>query len=131
LPGAKVIEWSDDESVLYWYVGVSLIRLLKILSTRDGIKHHATPQLLNNIKYSIIATKSRRLRFLALSILSLPRLNPKAREEAISLLEIRDPEEFERLKEPINKWLGKRRAIRTLEWFANSDTGIPGSLYTN
>lgn len=128
-PGARVIEWSDDESVLYWFVGVSLLRLLKVLSIENGIKHSATPHLLSNVMYCLAATGSPRLRLVVLSLLSLPKLNPQSREVAISLLGIRDPDDFQLFQELIDEWLSNNTRAKTLERFADFDSSIPGSLY--
>lgn len=126
-PGAKIIGWSDDESKLYWFVGVSLLRLLKMLSTPDGLRHPATPHLLSNINYSLEATDGS-LKPLVLSILSWPKLDRRAREEALGLLGIKDPDDFKPFQESIDRWLHDEKAIRLLVTFANFDSSIPGSI---
>jgi hypothetical protein len=88
-PNARVIGWSDNGGTLYWFVGVSLLRLLKILSTKDGLRHSATPHLLSNINYSLEAANGS-IRLEVLGILSLPKLNQKAKEAAIGLLGIKE-----------------------------------------
>jgi hypothetical protein len=125
-PGAKIIGWSDSSKTLYWFVGVSLLRLLKILSTEDGLRHFATPHLLSNIRYSLEATNGA-MKLVVLAILSWPKLSKKAKEEAVGLLEIKD-QDFRRFQKNIDGWLSDEKAIKLLITFANFDSSIIGSL---
>lgn len=125
-PGARVIGWSDRAETLYWFVGVSLLRLLKVLSTEDGLRHSATPHLLSNVRYSLEASNEA-IKLVVLAILSWSKLNQKAKEEAVGLLGIKG-QDFERYKKHIDEWLSDEKAIKSLVTFANFDSGIPGSL---
>jgi hypothetical protein len=125
-PGARVIGWSDSAGILYWFVGVSLLRLLKILSTEDGLRHSATPHLLSNVRYSLEASNEA-IKLVVLAILSWSKLNQKAQEEAVGLLGIKS-QDFERYKKYIDEWLSDEKDIKLLVRFADSDSGIPGSL---
>ena len=97
--------WSDDEKILYWFVGISLLRLLKVLSLDTWKEHPATRHLVNNIKYSLGATNSQLLYFLILAILSLPTVSSEARKKATQLFNIKDPEYFIPYKKLIDEWL--------------------------
>jgi hypothetical protein len=125
-PNARVIGWSDSGRSLYWFVGVSLLRLLKILSTDDGLRHSATPHLLSNINYSLEVGDDT-IRLEVLGILSWSKLSKKVKEAAIGLLGIKD-QDFRRFQKNIDDWLSDEKAIKLLTVFANFDSGIPGSL---
>lgn len=122
----QVIGWSEDDSSLYWFTGISLLRLLKFLSAKEGTTHPAIGILLNNLRYSFTATANRLLPWsLVLALLSSPARSPEAREKAIELLGIEDPGDFGRLQEIINSWLAKRKEMELLEILADSDSSIP------
>ena len=121
----RIIGWSDQDRVLYWFVGISLLQLLKILSVKDGAKDPRAEILLNNLKYSSVATDSSLPGFLVLAILSLPTIDPKARKRAIDLLEIKDPDDFVPYRELISEWLELKDRIKFLRALADLDSSIP------
>jgi hypothetical protein len=125
LENLRILGWSDDEGILYWFVGISLLRLLKVLSLDTWKEYPATRHLVNNIKYSLGATNSYFLYFLVLAILSLPTVSSEARKKAIQLFNIKDPEDFIPCKKLIDEWLKSTKKFRLLSWFADSDTSIP------
>lgn len=125
-PNARVIGWSDNAGTLYWFVGVSLLRLLKILSTEDGLRHSATPHLLSNVNYALEAANAK-IKLEVLGILSWSKLDLKAKEAAVGLLGIKD-QDFRRVQKYIDEWLSDEEAIKLLIRFANFDSGVPGSL---
>lgn len=121
-----IIGWSTDSSVLYWFVGISLLRLLKFLSLKNETKGSAVEYLTNNILYSVAENKS--LRFLVLAILCLPSFDAESREKALDLLGIREPYSFADVPEPIKEWLSTKegkKSMKMLTFLANSDSSIP------
>lgn len=127
LEGHKIVGWSDKGSTLYWFVGISLLRLLRFLSLEDGAKYSVAKYLLNNIEYSLAATDGPLPRLSVLGILSLPTVAPEVREKALDLLKIKDPDDFVPLRKYIDVWLSDKKHIKLLEFLANSDSSIPQS----
>jgi len=121
----KIIGWSDEDSSLYWFTGISFLRLLRLLSLKDGTKNLVTKKLLNNIKYSFNATDSPLPRFLVLAILSSPFITPEVRGKALGLLKIKDPDDFVPFKDVIDKWLSDKDKIKLLKFLADMDSSIP------
>ena len=108
LNGCNVLGWSDDFWYLFWYTGISLLHLLKILNLDIEQKHPATRHLVSNIRYSFAATETFSTQVLVLAILSLPEVNSKVRQKACEILGIKTPKIFVRFKEAIefvDKWL--------------------------
>jgi len=125
LNNLQFLGWSDDEGILYWFLGISLLRLLKIYDLKDWKEHPAKNHLINNLKYSLNATSSRFLVFLTFAILSLPDISSKARKEAVNLLGIKDPDDFAPYKSHIDQWLKQKEDIGFLRYMANSDSSLP------
>jgi len=125
LNGHRIIGWSDQDRILYWFVGISLLRLLKLLSLKDGAEDPRAEILLNNLRYSSVATDSSLPGFLVLAILSLPTINPEARKRALDLLNIKDPNDFVPYKELISEWLKYKDRIKILRKLADLDSSIP------
>ena len=121
----RIIGWSDEDHILYWFVGISLLRLLKLLSLKDGAKDPRATILLNNIRYSAKATNSLLPTFTVLAILSLPTTNPESRARALDLLGIKDPDDFVSYKELIAKWLEEKGKIEFIKRLADLDSSIP------
>jgi len=121
----KIIGWSDEDSSLYWFTGISFLRLLRLLSLKDGTKNLVTEKLLNNIRYSFNATDSLLPRFLVLAILSSPFITPEVRGKALGLLKIKDPDDFVPFKDVIDKWLSDKDKIKLLKFLADMDSSIP------
>lgn len=124
LDNHKIIGWTDEDSVLYWFIGISFLRLLKLFSLKYGTNHPVAKILFNNIRYSFAATDSLLPQFLVLAILSLPTNTPEAREKALELLEIKDPDDFIMFKEIISEWLNDKDKVKLLKFFADSDSSI-------
>lgn len=120
----KNIGWSDDDSSLYWFNGISFLRLLTLLSLEDGTKHPVTEKLVNNLRYCFIATDSLLPRFLVLAILSSPTIIPKARKKAQNLFKIKDPDDFIPFEKIIIEWLNTDK-LKVLTTLANMDSSIP------
>lgn len=123
----KIIGWSDKDSIIYWYTGISFLRLLKLLSLKDGLKHPTTEKLLNNVRYSFVATDSPLPLFLILAILSSSVTTSEARQNATDLFKIEDPDDFSPFKDHINKWLNDTDKIIILKKLADMDSSIPKS----
>jgi hypothetical protein len=124
-----IIGWSDEESPLFWFAGISLLQLLKCLSSKDETRHPVIGKLLNNLRYSFHATaQSLFIWSLALALLCLPTITPEVRQRAVGLLEIKDPDDFSRIKPLIDVWLNnKKREIELLKALADMDSSIPVS----
>jgi hypothetical protein len=130
----KIIGWSDDNRVLYYFLGCSLLRLLKLLSNDNydnDENKHIVLNLMTNIKYVLRATDPSLIRACILAILSLPNLHTKARERALKLLRIRDPTDFERFKVFIEEFLKDQKQISYLLALADLDSSISGSLISS
>jgi hypothetical protein len=126
LEDRTIIGWSTDSSVLYWFVGISLLRLLKFLSPKNKTKSQAVEYLIHNIEYSVAENES--FRSLVLGILCLPSLDAESREKALNLLGIREPIDFAEVSEPIKEWLNSKegkKSMKMLTYLANSDSSIP------
>ena len=121
----KIIGWSDEDSSLYWFTGISFLRLLRLLSLKDGTKYPVTEKLLNNIRYSFAATDSSLPRFLVLAILSSPIITPEVRAKSLDLLKIKDPDDFVPFKEVIDEWLSDTENLKVLKFLADEDSSIP------
>jgi hypothetical protein len=129
LEESKIIAWTRSSQYVYWFVGNSLLRLLKILSTENGEKHPAVSHYITNIKYAFTAGDKNFMTVIVLSLLSLPNLNPASRKKAIELLNIGSEEIFASYKPFINQFISDKDKIKTLVIFADFDTSVPGSLY--
>lgn len=124
LKGNKIIGWTDEDSSLYWFTGISFLRLLKLFPLKNGKRCSVAEKLLNNLWYSFAATDTLLPRFLVLAILSLPTITPEVREKALDLLKIKDPDDFVPFKEPINEWLNNTDKIEFLKLLADMDSSI-------
>lgn len=125
---SQVIGWPDDDSSFFWFTGISLLRLLKLLSIKNGTTHSVLGILLNNLRYSFTAAANRLPPWsLVLALLSSPARAAEVRKKAIELLGIEDPGDFDPLQGVIDKWLAKRQEMELLEYLADSDSSIPVS----
>lgn len=121
----KIIGWSDESRILYWFVGISFFQLLKLLSLKDESKRRTRKNLINNIRYSFTATNSLLPNILILTILSLPTIPFEAREKAVKLFKIKDPGDFNHFKEIIDELLKDEQKIKLLKTLADMDSSIP------
>jgi len=123
----KVIGWTDDESVLYWFIVISFLRLLKFLSLKDAASNSTLKKLIHNLDYSKIATdhSNTLLWFLILAILSSPTVDKNIREKAIVLFQIKDPDDFIPLKKLIKDWLNETKKFELLKALADIDSSLP------
>ena len=118
------IGWSDEDSTLYWYTGISFLRLIRLLSLESKKKSKVIIKLLNNIRYACTVTDSLLPRFLILAILSSPIITSKVRKKAIRILEIEDPEDFIPFEKLIDEWLNNSKKLEILKYLADSDSSI-------
>ena len=86
---SRIIGWTKEFRYLYWFIGNSLLRLVKILSTENGESHPAVTQYLTNIKYSLIAGERDTVWIFIMSLLSIPNLNSTARKKRIKITQHR------------------------------------------
>ena len=117
------IGWSDEESILYWFTGISFLRLINLLQLKN-INKSIMYKLLNNIKYAFNATDSLLPRFLVLAILSSSIITPDVREKIIRILKINEPEDFIPYKKLIDEWLNDSTKLKILKSLADSDSSI-------
>ena len=126
LDDKNVIGWSDDPNVLYWFIGISFIQLLRLLDSKDGEKHPVTEILMNNIRYSFRINPDL-ARFLVLAILSSSIITSSVRNKACKLLKIDLHKYSLPIKDLINEWL-KTDKLEWLVGIAEMDSSIPSSL---
>ena len=126
---SKIIGWTKDFQYLYWYIGNSLLRLLKVLSTDKGEMHPAVTHYVANIKYALAAGDKDLIWILMLSLLSIPNLNVNARKKALKFLNIKNEEIFASYKPAIDDFIADKERIKMLVTFADFDTSIPGSIF--
>ena len=105
---SKIIGWTKDFRYLYWYVGNSLLRLLKILSTDNGEMHPAVSQYLANIRYALTVCDKDLIWLFILSLLSIPKLNVNARRKAMEMFNIKSEDVFVSYKPEINKFIADK-----------------------
>lgn len=123
------IGWSDEFSSLFWFAGISFLRLLNVLSL-DNTKHHwinnVIEKLLNNIRFAHTIEKEKILsRSLILALLSLPDVNTIGRNKAIEVFNVK-PEEFVTYKKLIDIWLVQRKKeILLMKCLSEMDSSIP------
>ena len=118
------IGWSDKDSTLYWFTGISFLRLISILSLKGKKRDSVIEKLLNNIMYVLCATDSYIPWFLILAILSSTTITSEVRKKAIELLEIKDPEDFIPFEKLIDEWLIDSKKLDILKSLADSDSSI-------
>jgi hypothetical protein len=122
LDNHNIIGWADDDSTLYWFTGISFIRLLRFLSLKDGIKHPVTKKLINNVLYCLSATKSLMPRFIILAILSSSIVSKEIKKKSMKIFKIKYPDDFLPFKKLIDDFLKTEK----LEILKNlSDSSIP------
>lgn len=126
----KVLGWSDDNYVLYRYLGCSLLRLLSLLASDEydsDVSKRVISNLLTNIHYTTCMNPSL-MWSVIYAILSLPNLPTDARDKAMQLLKINDPSVFNYTKAFIEKFLEDKKEINYLLAHADLDSSIKGSL---
>lgn len=124
LDNRKVIGWADDDSTLYWFTGISFIRLLRFLSLKDGIKHPVTKKLINNILYCLSATNSLMPKFVILAILSSSIASKEIKKKSMKIFNIKYPSDFVPFKKIIDEFL-KTEKLEILKILSDSDSSIP------
>ena len=117
------IGWSDEDSILYWFIGISLLRLINLLSLKN-VNMDVKDKLSNNIKYAFDATDSLLPRFLVLAILSSSMITSDIREIIIKILKIKDTEDFIPFENLIDEWLNDSTKLKYLKYLADSDSSI-------
>ena len=117
------IGWSDEDSILYWFTGISFLRLINLFTLKKNDKP-IMDKLLNNIKYAFNVTDSLLPRFLVLAILSSSIISAEVREKVIKILKVKDPDDFIPFKDMINEWLNDSTKLEILKFLADSDSSI-------
>jgi hypothetical protein len=108
-----LIGWSDEDSILYWFTGISFLRLINLFTIKKNNKS-IIDKLLNNIIYAFDVTDSLLPRFLVLAILSSSIISPEVREKVINILKVKDPDDFIPFKDMINEWLNDSKELKYL-----------------
>ena len=126
LENRKIIDWSNDLSILFWFAGISLLRAIKFLSKKKcSVNHSPVDIYINNILYSMKAiSEGRYIWSLVLAILSLPDLDPDAKRKVMEVFQIKDPDDFNDMKELIEAWLDRKTEIALLRAIADMDSTI-------
>lgn len=127
MDNAKIIGWTSDFGYLYWYVGNSLLRMLKILSIHDGETNPVVDHYMANIFHALTIGKKGLTMGLIMAILSMPNLNVEARQKALKLLKISN-DDISTCK-PLVDEIIRNNDLNLLARFADSDSSVPGSLF--
>lgn len=118
------IGWTDEDSVLYWFTGISFIRLLRFLNQENGEKLPISKKLLNNLKYVLNATNSNMPWFTIYEILLSPFASEDAKTKAKKLLNIDDSKIPQVIKDNAEEVLATD-TYRMLRALAEMDSGLP------
>jgi len=125
----QVISWSDDKNHVFVFLTLSLLRLLKLLSSNsDYYKNNSTElKLINNIRYCFYIKFDNYFPLSIISIiLSSDMISCELREKVLNILELNKYDLYELTPEMIAKWFN-RSDIRQLFFIADMDSSIPNS----
>jgi len=123
----KVIGWFSDDSSLFWFTGISLLRWLRLLSTPNKAIDPGRI-FLNNLRYSFTAASNELIpRSLVLAILESVAMTPETRRKAMRILGIKNSSDSGLSKQLINVWRTKRKEMEILQYLADSDSSIATS----
>lgn len=123
IDGTPAIAWSDSKKTLFWYTGVSTIRLTKLLSAKNIENESIIKKLVNNILYSLVQEKTGFVASVVLSCLSVPNVKLKIKKKACSLIGINFPSDFEFYDELIKTWHGNDD-FKFLQAIAEMDSSL-------
>lgn len=124
LDNHRIIGWTDDDSTLYWFTGLSFIRLLRFLSLKDGKKNPVTKKLINNVLYCLTATNSLMPKFVILAILSSSIASKETKKKSMEIFKIKYPNDFLPFKKLIDDFLSTEK-LEILKKLSDSDSSIP------
>ena len=126
LDNSRIIGWSDDENVLFWFIGISFLRLLQFLALENGEKNSVAIKLLNNIRFTKTILDNNYVKIIILSLLTLPGINHKSYNKAIKIFHIKDPKDFNYFQNQINDFFNEREEdIKLLRNIAHQDSSLP------
>lgn|SRR4030042_2145269 len=121
-----ILAWFDDRISLFWYTGISFLRLVRLLQNEYDIKDDAVQKLQNNIKYSFSVVSEEMLPLsLIMALLSFPEISANIRKISCDLFGIKDPDDFIYYKKLIDVWVSKEE-LKMLKFIADADSSIPG-----
>lgn len=124
----KTIGWADDVYTLQWFMGVSLVRALRLLSTKDNKYQHIIEKMFLNIKHCIDCDSGHYLFTLMLGTLSAPFVDPEAKKIVCDVFGIKDLY-FTKLKPAIDVLLNQADRLTYLELLADSDSSMPSYVH--
>ncbi|MFZ2447567.1 MAG: hypothetical protein WAW37_14525 [Syntrophobacteraceae bacterium] len=126
LDSHRIIGWhAGDNSSLFWFAGISFLRLLRLLSFTNGKTHPVAQKLLNNLKYSFASETLPHSWSLVLALLSSATLTPEVRTTVLDLLGIVESDNFDKFKEVIDI-LQSKPEMELLRILADADSSISG-----
>jgi len=123
LGAGRIIGWSDDPKTLYWFAGVSFVRILRLLSLKGAETHPIIAALWNNVKYSMTVNPD--ITWLVISvILSSPIASNAIRSKVRASLGVDIPRDSG-LVRMTRDWLRKNKeSLRSLVDIADMDSSI-------
>ncbi|AFU58189.1 hypothetical protein Ngar_c12490 [Candidatus Nitrososphaera gargensis Ga9.2] len=124
----KVIGWSDDPAVLKWFMGVSLVRALKLLATKNKKFRDPVKKMLISVNHALEFDKDYFLHGLMLMTLSAPFVHPWAKKIVCDILGIKEAH-FQKIKPAIDGALKGRNGLQFLEGLADSDSSMPSYVH--
>lgn len=126
----KIIGWSDEPNTLYWFAGVSFVRILRLLSLKGREIHSAITNLLNNVRYSLTVDPDT-TSFVIAVILSSPIASNGIRSKVRASLGIDIPEDSA-LWRTAGDWLKEHRAnFAMLVAISDMDSSITSRFWKN
>jgi hypothetical protein len=125
----KIIGWSDEAGLLFYFAGLSFLRFLKLLSSslnNESVKSLSL-KFINNIKFSHAVTSDKFFPWSIISvILSSPLISPNVRKKVLTALEANEEDLYELNKEIVDSWFN-RQDVQLLIALADMDSSIPTS----
>lgn len=122
----NIIGWFDDQISLFWFTGVSFLRLLRLLQHGYSAKQVVVQKLNNNLRYSFVVAPDRIIPIsLIMALISLPVVTDDIKKKSCKLFGIKDPDDFVYYKKLIDSWLSKKE-MQLLRVISDFDSSIPG-----
>ncbi len=125
----KIIGWSDEIGPLFCFAGLSILRLLKLLSLsldNESVRLLSL-KFINNIQFSHAITSDKFFPWSIISIiLSSPVISPSIRKKFLNALKANEDDIYKLNKEDTDHWFN-RQDVQFLIASADMDSSIPTS----
>ena len=124
----KILGWAGSESSLMQFIGASLLRLLKLLSTEgNGNNKSVIQKFVNNIKYAFAISSEDSFPLALISlILSSPAISVELRSRTIAEMGIDECDIQIMPKEMVDDWL-QQDDVQIFFSLVDFDSSIPSS----